>query len=160
MMPSTNYESRLSALEVTLASLAANVRVPAPVVTTWVPQLYQNGNRTSTVVYSRYYVLGKYAFVQVKLTCTAVGTAGNAVTVTGIPAAIAPVNFDATLLAACGSGIVRRAAITNYDCTLSAASATDFQFITGANNGQVGVLPNFALANTDTISLVAVYEIA
>lgn len=126
--------------------------------TDFTPTLTQSGAVTITVTSARYKINGTTVTLQCELPVTAAGTAGNAITIASIPAAIAP-RAGAVALAGVFEFVDASTGIFYVGVPLRASAST----ITGgrdAGTGAMGVDPNLALASGDTIRLAAVYEIA
>jgi hypothetical protein len=127
--------------------------------TAFTPELRQNGVVVpSTINAARYAIVGKTAFGQVRLTCNAAGTVGTDITISGIPAAIAP-RLTNTFTAACGSGEILDSGTSFYVGIAIAMSATAIGLQAHSTTGKIGSQPSFALANGDEIALDLMYEI-
>lgn len=124
--------------------------------TSFTPTFVQNGNRTATINYAKYLVVGKTAFVTVLATLTNAGTSGWGISCT-LPAELSIVGGIRCI----GVFEYNDAGTTNYVGAVRRASATsiDFQCHNGAG-GVLGVDPLFAIANTDTIAFSLQYELA
>lgn len=123
--------------------------------TSFSPVLAQSGTRTSTST-SRYLQVGKMLIVQVILTITQAGSAGNGITLSGLPTA-----RDAT----CMNGhtwLYNDTGTGRYVGMTVATSASAIEFAV-ANTGAVaflGVNPNIATANNDQLFVNLAYEAA
>jgi hypothetical protein len=125
---------------------------------TWTPTLTQSGAVTFTTVYARYITIANTVHLRARLAVTGAGTAANAISIGGIPAAIAPVDTG-SIDVVIGNGQVRDlSAGTFYNGVLAAVGAADFQIVASGNANAIGVTPNFALANGDRIAINATYE--
>jgi hypothetical protein len=127
--------------------------------TSYTPTLVQNGTRSATVNYAEYVQINDLCVVNVDLTCTTTGSAGNIVTVS-MPISIA----GGTQLRTLGSGFF-------FD-----SSGTDVRLITPIYNGTttvrflaeattdrasgLGANPSIALGADDVISFSVAYEVA
>jgi hypothetical protein len=123
--------------------------------TTFSPTLAQNGTRTSTSN-SRYLQVGKLVIVQVLLTITQAGSAGNGITLSGLPTAREQncLTGHSWLYSDTGTG--------RYVGTTLANSTSAIEFAV-ANSGAVaflGINPNIATANTDALFVNLTYETA
>lgn len=122
----------------------------------WTPTVTQGVAVGITVDYARYVVLANTVIVQARLAITSAGTAGNAIVIGGIPAAVAPVR-GGTFLDVIGTMIVQDTGTAYYHGGLVSSGVTNW--VAMAHNGaQIGVAPNFALANGDYIGIQATYE--
>lgn len=123
----------------------------------WTPTLTQSGSVAHTVAYARYTTVGRLVMVQARLAITASGTAGNTITVGGIPAAIAPAN-SGNIADVAGSFSYLDNGNTWYAGSVYPASASTLAFIADGRSSAFGVTPNFAVANNDRLGFVAVWE--
>lgn len=111
---------------------------------------------TFTTQCARYVQYGKTAIVHVAVTLTAAGSAGNAITMT-LPAALTmAISGQSTI----GSFSYNDTSVTIYTGTVQLSSATTLTFIVSGNANFLGALPNFATANTDTLSFTMQVELA
>jgi hypothetical protein len=122
----------------------------------WTPTVDQGGAVAANVSWARYAVSGNTVHLWVELAITGAGVAGNAVSVSGIPAAIQP--SQASVTAVVGVGEVLDTGTAYYVGALVANGADDLRIIAHNLGGFVGVTPNFALANGDAIGFHATYE--
>ena len=124
----------------------------------WTPTVTQSGAVSVSITYAKYLRLGNLALVMMWLTCTNAGTGNNDIVVGGIPAAIAPANTGTPCV---GVATVRDAGTGFYNGNVMPASASTVKFVTPQTSGgaYIGKTPNFALANTDEISFVAMWPI-
>lgn len=129
--------------------------------TTWTPTLSQSAGVTITVNYAEYSLLGKVVFVQVSLTLTSGGTAGNQFIVNGVPAGIAPVRTG--LHIPVGTFVYYDASANYFSGAVIAIGANDLRFVTN-NNGAAGVyfgnVPAMTLASGDQLNFMASWKIA
>ena len=120
----------------------------------WLPTVTQSGNVTVTVNGARYCIIGKLCFLQANLTITGSGTGGNAVLIGNLPATL-----SATAMVV-GSAKVNDTGTATYAPVVMNAGATALSFFVGGETASLGVTPNFALANNDSIQFSAICEIA
>lgn len=123
--------------------------------TSYTPTITQSGTVTKTTTYAKYRSYGGTTDVIVFLTCTGAGTGNNAITVS-LPTTAA--SATANLV---GHGEILDAGTGRYGVSVQIASTTTVNFYrvdTATVSGVVGVDPNFALANTDTIKFFCTYE--
>lgn len=122
----------------------------------WTPTVTQSVSVAATIIYARYITIGRLVLVECRLAITGTGTAGNAILVDGIPAAIAPVH-SGNQADARGTFIIFDASVGWYTGSLYPNSNSNIAFkIDGGTI--VGINPNFALANTDRIGFSAAWE--
>lgn len=125
---------------------------------TWTPTVTQSGSVAVTVTYATYKIRGRACHVEVQLDITGSGTGGNAIIIGGQPAAIQPTHTGATV--PIGISIVSDTGTANYLGLLTANAASAWRIYDTNTRGQIGVNPNFALANTDIIIFNATYDLA
>lgn len=116
----------------------------------------QSGNVTYTTTYAKAVVLAQTVIFMAEFAITGTGTAGNAIEIGDIPAALAVA--DATTYALIGNALVIDAGTDQYHGGLVARTSTAWRIITNQNGNWLGITPSFALASGDIISLHAVYE--
>lgn len=121
----------------------------------WTPTVTQGVSVTATVSYARCILSNNTVTLTTLLTATSAGTAGTAIVVSGLPYSIA----NTSAFSAIGSGVIVDAGVAVYAGIAVAAGANDIRVIYPGSN-YIGVIPNFALANTDVISIAATYEVA
>jgi hypothetical protein len=127
--------------------------------TTFSPGVSQPGALTVTVAFARYAIFGKLALVQLRVLITSAGTAANAIVVTGIPAAIAPLNTGGNVV--CGSGIYYDSGTAYYLAAVMQFNATTLRLVTHNAVDYLGISgPNFAAASGDEVDLHASWELA
>lgn len=133
---------------------------------TFTPQAYQNGNVSSSTAVGRYFLFGKLCFMHIRNVVSAAGSAGNAIQINNIPAAIAPLKTGQPNGPGDTSGVNVGYVLDNgsqyYPAHAYFTSSTTLSFYgvdvtTGLN---IGVTPSFALASGDAIGADLVYEIA
>ena len=119
---------------------------------TYTPVLKQSGTRSATVNYARYCVINKLCILNVDLTCTTAGSAGNKITVT--------MPFGAGSIVS-GSGVFYDASLTDVRLLAVAEQTGEFEFFVEESTGfgGFGSDPSLALAANDIISFSVMYEI-
>lgn len=126
---------------------------------TWTPTVTQSGSVTVTVTYARYVVLAQTVIVQARLAVTGSGTGGNDIVIAGIPAAIAPANYDAgSGVAVVGTAVVLDNGTGFYQGALVAVGANDLRIQCHGETDRLGTGPSFALASGDAISFQGCWE--
>jgi len=155
MLPNLDYERRLQALERFLREIRGDRG--AAVAETWTPTVTQSGAVAVTVDNARYTRIGNLVSTRVSLTVTGAGTGGNVIVIAGQPAAIQP-GFI-TGIATIGKFILLDSGTAYYEGSVYAVGATDWRMFAHNAANAVGVVPNFALAAGDIISLNCVYEV-
>ena len=127
--------------------------------TTWTPTVTQSGAVAATVTRARYKIVNKICHTEVSLAVTAAGTAANAITIAGHPAAIQPAYSHASGFPI-GTAVIINTSTATYTGIVVATQATQFGFRYTVAEGWIGVNPNFALANGDFIFFSSTYEVA
>lgn len=127
---------------------------------TYSPVVAQNTAVSATVNYAEYCLINKMCIVNVSLTCTTTGTAGQAITVT-LPVAVT----SSSNLKTFGSGYVFDSSATDAILTtvVNRSSTDKVYFLTEANTNSdngLGSNPSLALGNNDQISFSLMYETA
>lgn len=138
-------------------NMAALLPLDALAWSTYTPTLTQSGAVTKTVTKARYGQVGKIVVVRVALAVTGAGTANNAITVS-LPVTAAGTGeyvgqfvwFNAGVNEWVGSAYI--STTTTVKGRTSGAGGIDLG-VTGSADGT-------ALANTDLISMSAIYEAA
>ena len=125
---------------------------------TWTPTVDQNGAVAATVTQARYKIVNKICHTEVQLNVTAAGDAGEIIIIGGQGAAIQPEWTGGSAII--GTVYVSDTGTALYPGVVVATAADGWQFIGYAETNYMGVDPNFALANTDVISINATYEVA
>jgi hypothetical protein len=124
----------------------------------WTPTLTQTIGVNVTIGHAKYMALGKVALVNMLVTATSTGQAGRDIVVGGIPSAIAIVQ---TAYQVCLGQFTGYDTGTNiYAGSVHGGTSNTVSFRSDANNGALGAAPAWQLANTDTISFTASWEIA
>lgn len=125
---------------------------------TWTPTITQSGSVVVTVNAAKYAVCGKVCKIFADMTVTGSGTAGNTITLSGIPAAVQTTTTGATRVV--GNGVIQDAGTANYYAIVTANAADGLVFNDTNTRGVIGVNPNFGLAANDVIDFTAVWDIA
>lgn len=123
----------------------------------WTPTVTQSGLVSTTISYARYVTNGNIVAVLALINITGTGTANNAVIIGGIPAAIQPAH-SGTSLVVIGTMLVIDSGTAYYHGALVSSGITSWAALVHNGGAQIGVAPNFALANGDYIGIQAVYE--
>jgi hypothetical protein len=124
----------------------------------YTPVLTQNGARTATVNYSKYVLINTLVIVNVDLTCTDTGSAGNIISVSTPLTAVAGTGR--------GSGFFFDSSANDIVLLSSLVqTTTTFSFFAEASTSAVlgqglGNNPSVALGNNDVISFSIVYQAA
>jgi len=127
-------------------------------VGSWVgftPTLNQGGVVAATVNLARYAIIGKLAVVQIQVTATAGGGAGN-ITIGSLPAAITSLSANNSLPV--GTFYYQGAA--NRSGVAIQSATTTLAFFVDNNAGYLGGAPAVTLANTHILAVNAAWEIA
>lgn len=131
-----------------------------PAWQTWTPVVAQGASSpTFTTNYARYCVLGKIAFFQLSLAFTGAGSAGNTIDVSGWPSGVAPLTVGSRHM--CGVGWYLDSGTDEYPGGVHLAAGPVVRLLSfkwGAFG--LGQNPNFAVANTDELSMDFHWEIA
>ncbi len=122
----------------------------------WTPTVYQAANIASTVTEAKYCIVGKVCHIYASILIDAVGTTGNLIAITGVPAAASPALN--TLVSSLGNFMYIGAAY--HVGSVQRNSASSFKFYCEAATGAMGVDPAFAVAATDSIAFSATYRVA
>lgn len=126
--------------------------------TTFTPQVYQNGNVTSSNTYCQYIRIGDVVIVRALLSVTSAGSSGQKILVKDMPVSIA--NHSTTGIYVLGVGGVLDSGATIYAPAVCAHDATTVSFFADGAADFLGVSPAWALANNDTISFTITYKAA
>lgn len=129
--------------------------------TTFTPSVTQGAALTMTVNYARYRVIGKTAFVQIKMTYSSgVSAAPNDIQITGIPAAIQPARTGN--LSVAGTFVFwDNSTSTQYvGYAASATTTIVIGFRDNVAGTAIGTNPNVAMAASDVVMATLMYEIA
>jgi hypothetical protein len=126
--------------------------------TSYTPTLTQNGARTATINYAKYMRTNDFTCVNVDLTCTQTGSAGNLITVS------LPVNLGSTTFRALGSGMFFDSSANDIILfSVVTQTVSTVRFLTDASTSRasgegLGINPSLALGNNDVISFTLFYE--
>lgn len=133
---------------------SAWVPVAATGSLSYVPTLTQSSAISKTVDYAKYQRFGPMVWVQVGLSITSSGTAGQPILCT------LPTTATATANAFYGSGMMRNVAGGNYPFLVQFQSSTTVAFIRTDSLpvSALGTDPNFALAAAQSLQFFAIYE--
>lgn len=127
---------------------------------TFTPTVTQSGSVTVTVVLARYKIVEKICHMEIILSVTGTGSAGNNIVIGGIPAAAAIKNQLGGLLPV-GFATVLDNGTTLYTAQVNDnASGTSVVLRDTNTAGIIGTNPSFALANGDALVLNMTYEVA
>ena len=128
--------------------------------TTFTPTVTQVGSLTVTVNRAAYVIVGKIAHVTLWLSiASGTGTAGNAIVIGNLPAALAPAatagnNNPVGIAWATDSGTA------NYpSCTVVFVTSTTLNLVDPNTASVQGVAPSWALAAADILRAVLSYEV-
>lgn len=122
--------------------------------TSYTPTLTQNATLTKTVNYAKYQRIGRTIFVQVKLSITSAGTAGNTIKV-GLPVTAA--DSDALI----GSFTYLDSGTQFYAGSTTGTTTTAVELmVNGATASSLGVTPAVTAASGDIVRLALTYEAA
>ena len=129
---------------------------------TWTPQLYQNGNLTSTTPHARYTRIGDTAIVQGKVSATQAGTAGNQIEIRNLPySAEAAGDYTQIGSAYYWDGNLRwQLNVETLPTATSIAFGYDSAAFAAYGGGRFGASPSKAVASGNFISFTTTYEIA
>jgi hypothetical protein len=129
---------------------------------TWTPQLYQNGNLTSTILHARYTRIGDTAIVQGRVNATQAGTAGNQIEIRNLPySAEAAGDYVVIGNAVYWDGTLRWLLhVETLPTATSIAFGYDSAPFAAYGGGRFGQSPSKAVASGHFISFATTYEIA
>ena len=145
--------------ELQTAIVAAETALGISAYTAWTPVITQSGVVTHTVTFAGYKLLStKMCHLIANLVVTGAGTGANVITISGWPSAINP--YQMGNYAAVGVGTVLDTGTNIYPAiAFLYNTATAIQFHWQPTGNYLGVNPNFALANTDEITLDCLWRI-
>ena len=123
---------------------------------TFVPVVTQSGVVAHTANIARYLVRSTKVNIELKMTITGAGTAANGIIISGVVAAIRPTGSTGKSRVV-GTGIIWDGAVP-YVGSVIYMGADDFRLFTDGRASEVGITPNFALANNDEIGMNITYE--
>lgn len=118
----------------------------------WTPTIDQNGAVTHTVSYAKYLVLARLVIVMMKVVITGTGSAGSAISATGLP--FSGQDFGSRVVV--GSGAVLDLGTGGYSAVMEMNTATTLRWL--RDSGVVGASPSFALGSGDICSFQIQYE--
>lgn len=146
-----DFESvrRIAALEAEVERLRTVGETPRWV--DWTPTVTQSGSVSVTVSYAKYVAIGETIHLRVLLTVTGSGSAGNAIEVSA-PSGMEPAYGGGII----GAGLINDSGTAQYLGVIVWNGSV--MRVRSDAAGYIGVNPSFALASSDTISLVATYE--
>jgi len=123
----------------------------------WTPAVDQNGARTITVVYAKFRIANKAAQVWMRLVITDAGTAGNVISVSGLPVVGSVQDNNAVV----GTYQYLRSGIVFYNgAAVMVPDGVHLAFYVSGQADKLGVLPSFATANNDVLGIAINYMIA
>jgi hypothetical protein len=124
--------------------------------TSYTPTVTQSATITKTINFAKYARVNKLVIVQVMVTATSAGTAGNAITLS-LP--IASVN--ANTFAIMGAGMVYDLSASTAYLGMPVIDGGVIKFWNNASAGNfLGATPSFAIANGDFLSFTIAIEVA
>jgi len=118
-------------------------------VWTWTATVDQGGAVAISSQASFFYILGPIVWVHAFINIGGAGVAGNAISVGGQPTAIQAAAGQVII----GDARINDATVTDYQGFVYVGGATDWRVRYGTGSSFIGAVPNFALANGDTIEL-------
>jgi len=120
----------------------------------------QLGAVAHTVNYAKFTQVGDFVMGYCRITATAAGTANNAITVevTGLPDT--PSDHGGSINSSGGFVFEDLSLTTTYvgACAVNSVT-TQFRFVVHNANAQLGVIPNFAIANGDILYFHFLYPV-
>jgi hypothetical protein len=123
----------------------------------WTPTVTQSVAVTATITFAEYSTLNKVVILTASLAITGTGTAGNAIVIGGIPAAVQASRTGLDF--STGSVIVLDTSVPiRYEGSVTPFGASDLRFRSNGNAGLIGAQPNFGLASGDSIGFTVVYK--
>lgn len=125
--------------------------------TDWIPTVTQGVSVTKTTTEAKYAVIGKTCHLYAKIAITGAGTAGQIITIGGIPTAA---QITASVGSTIGIGKVLDSATANYVGEIENTSTSTLVIVPHGLTSGVGITPSFALASGDAIGFSATYRIA
>lgn len=118
----------------------------------WTPTVTQSGSVTFTITHAHYSVIVNTVHLRARLAITGSGTGGNSVSIGGLP--FTPL-YDTGII---GTIMIIDAGTAFYVGALLFGSSSSLVGRAHGLGNNIGIAPNFALANGDTIDLVGTYE--
>ena len=122
--------------------------------TSYTPTITQGATLSKTVNYAKYKQFGKILYVNIALTITSTGTAGNRIRVS-LPLPI--IDSNVTVL---GSGYYFDAGTAHYSGTAIIYDVNTVELYTHASANAFGASPGVTAVNNDVIAFNLVYEVA
>jgi len=122
--------------------------------TSYTPTITQGVTLSKTVNYAKYKQIGKTLYVNISMTITSGGTAGNRIR-TSLP--IPVISADVVVL---GSGYYFDAGTAHYPGTAIIYDVNTVELYTHASANAIGASPGVTAANNDVMAYNLVYEIA
>jgi len=120
----------------------------------WTPAIAQNGARTVTITYAKYWRTGGLCYVECNVTITNAGTAGNAIILSGLP--IAPITTGLCV----GTFMYTDAGTSLYVGAAYLQGVNDMEFYAHNLGSALGIAPSFATANTDVLRVSAFWPVS
>jgi hypothetical protein len=112
----------------------------------WTPQLYQNGNVTSTVNFAKYLIVGNTIIWTFGISATAAGSSGQSICIRSLP-------WTFSTSRTVGSFYYLDQGSSYYAGTaLYVVGDPGLRFITTSAGGYLGTNPAFAVASSDSLS--------
>jgi len=122
--------------------------------TSYTPTITQGATLSKTVNYAKYKQIGKTLYVNISMTITSGGTAGNRIR-TSLP--IPVISADVVVL---GSGYYFDAGTAHYPGTAIIYDVNTVELYTHASANAIGASPAVTAANNDVMAYNLVYEVA
>jgi hypothetical protein len=122
--------------------------------TSYTPTITQGVTLSKTVNYAKYKQIGKTIYVNISMTITSGGTAGNRIR-TSLP--IPVISADIVVL---GSGYYFDAGTAHYPGTAIIYDVNTVELYTHATANAIGASPGVTAANNDVMAYNLVYEVA
>jgi hypothetical protein len=122
--------------------------------TSYTPTITQGVTLSKTVNYAKYKQIGKTLYVNISMTITSGGTAGNRIR-TSLP--IPVISADVVVL---GSGYYFDAGTAHYPGTAIIYDVNTVELYTHASANAIGASPGVTAANNDVMAYNLVYEVA
>lgn len=120
--------------------------------------VYQNGTVASTLSYARFIIKGLLCHLYFNINITASGSAGNRIEVRGLPVNFKQYNAFLPLELGVG-GVYLDSGSAIYNVAGCPVSATTLAFFNDGSGDFLGAAPSFAVANNDTLSISATFEL-
>lgn len=127
--------------------------------TSFTPTASQGASLTMSGLIAEYIIIGKTVHVHIEFSVTSAGTAGNAIVIASIPAAIAPLRSGGGYGTDAGGGIIMDASPqTGYAVRALFNNTTTMQFWSNLGTNFLGVNPALTLASGDLIHINLTYS--